>query len=174
ASIGLVGCLDHLFDFARARGRALLATGPCSLGANELEPVTHARRQRSLAANDSPAERSGRRCEGFQCSLTANTSVLAGSIGEFGAEIVRNRRTRGAPPNKSPRRSVQSNTWMPVPEPTRRSPFPVIRPVRGFIDVVFDSERRNATVATEVETRLDRLEQQIRRADEKARSLPSS
>ena len=51
---------------------------------------------------------------------------------------------------------------------------PVIRPVRGFIDVVFDSERRKATVATEVETRLDRLEQQIRRADEKARSLPSS
>ena len=51
---------------------------------------------------------------------------------------------------------------------------PVIRPVRGFIDVVFDSERREATIATEVETRLDRLEQQIRRADEKARSLPSS
>src|SRR6476659_4567706 len=82
ASIGLVACLDHLFDFAPARGRALLATGPCSLGANEFEPVTHARRQRSLAANDSAAERSGRRCEGFQCSLTANTSVLAGSIGE--------------------------------------------------------------------------------------------
>ena len=50
----------------------------------------------------------------------------------------------------------------------------VIRPVRGFIDVVFDSEPRQTTVATEVESRIDRLEQQIRRADEKARSLPSS
>lgn len=50
----------------------------------------------------------------------------------------------------------------------------VTRPVRGFIDLVFDSERRNTIVATEVETRLDRLEQQIRRADEKTRSLASS
>ena len=50
----------------------------------------------------------------------------------------------------------------------------VTRPVRGFIDIVFDSPQRETIVATEVETRLDRLEQQIRRADEKARSLPSS
>src|SRR5689334_10497391 len=51
---------------------------------------------------------------------------------------------------------------------------PVIRPVRGFIDIVFDSERLGSTVATEVESRLDRLEQHIRRADENARSLTSS
>ena len=50
----------------------------------------------------------------------------------------------------------------------------VVRPARGFVDIVFDSEPRAATVATEVETRFDRLEQQIRRAEEKARSLPSS
>jgi transcriptional regulator with XRE-family HTH domain len=50
----------------------------------------------------------------------------------------------------------------------------VTRPARGFIDVVLDSEARRATIATEIETRFDRLEQQIRRADEKARSLPSS
>jgi len=50
----------------------------------------------------------------------------------------------------------------------------VLRPVRGFVDVVFDSQTRATTIATEVESRLDRLEQQIRRADEKARSIPSS
>jgi transcriptional regulator with XRE-family HTH domain len=44
----------------------------------------------------------------------------------------------------------------------------VLRPVRGFVDVVFDSQARATTIATEVESRLDR------RADEKARSLPSS
>ena len=50
----------------------------------------------------------------------------------------------------------------------------VTRPARGYIDAVFDSATRKTIVATEVETRFDRLEQQIRRADEKARSLPSS
>lgn len=50
----------------------------------------------------------------------------------------------------------------------------VTRPARGFIDVVFDSASRNTTVATEIETRFDRLDQQLRRADEKARSMPSS
>lgn len=50
----------------------------------------------------------------------------------------------------------------------------VTRPARGFIDAVFDSATREAIVATEIESRFDRLEQQIRRADEKARSLASS
>ena len=50
----------------------------------------------------------------------------------------------------------------------------VTRPVRGFIDVVFDSVARRTIVATEIETRFDRLEQQIRRAEEKASSLASS
>jgi hypothetical protein len=50
----------------------------------------------------------------------------------------------------------------------------VVRPARGFIDVAFDSTPLRTVIATEVETRLDRLEQQIRRAQEKAASLPSS
>ncbi|HET8787034.1 MAG TPA: helix-turn-helix transcriptional regulator [Candidatus Limnocylindrales bacterium] len=61
---------------------------------------------------------------------------------------------------------VAHPTWDRVVE------LPVTRPTRGFIDVVFD--RSTDTVATEVESRLGRLEQQIRRAEEKARSLPSS
>lgn len=50
----------------------------------------------------------------------------------------------------------------------------VQRPVRGFIDVVFDSRALATIVATEVESRIDRLEQQIRWAQDKAAALPSA
>ena len=50
----------------------------------------------------------------------------------------------------------------------------VRQPVRGFIDVVFDSQALATIVATEVESRIDRLEQQLRWAQEKAAALPSS
>lgn len=52
--------------------------------------------------------------------------------------------------------------------------LPVVRPARGFIDVVFDRSRPPDIVATEVQSRLDRVEQLIRWASEKARSVPSS
>lgn len=52
--------------------------------------------------------------------------------------------------------------------------LPVVRPARGFIDVVFDRARPPDIVATEVQSRLDRLEQLIRWASEKSRSIPSS
>jgi transcriptional regulator with XRE-family HTH domain len=48
----------------------------------------------------------------------------------------------------------------------------VHRPARGFIDLVLD--RLADIVATEVQTRLDRLEQTVRWSQDKARSLPSS
>ena len=48
----------------------------------------------------------------------------------------------------------------------------VHRPARGFIDVVF--HRPGDLVATEVQTRLDRLEQTIRWSTDKAGALPSS
>jgi len=51
---------------------------------------------------------------------------------------------------------------------------PVFRPARGFIDVVFGSTALATIVATEVESRIDRLEQQLRWAQEKAASLPSA
>jgi transcriptional regulator with XRE-family HTH domain len=50
----------------------------------------------------------------------------------------------------------------------------VFRPARGFIDVVFDRLVPNDLVATEVQTRLDRVEQVVRWSQDKARSLPSS
>jgi transcriptional regulator with XRE-family HTH domain len=50
----------------------------------------------------------------------------------------------------------------------------VFRPARGFIDLVLDRPQPADIVATEVQTRLDRLEQSIRWSQDKAASLPSS
>lgn len=50
----------------------------------------------------------------------------------------------------------------------------VYRPARGFIDMVFDEPMQQVVVATEIQSRVDRLEQQIRWAQDKALSLPSS
>jgi transcriptional regulator with XRE-family HTH domain len=50
----------------------------------------------------------------------------------------------------------------------------VHRPARGYIDIVFDSQTLATIVATEIESRIDRLEQQLRWAQEKASSLPSA
>jgi transcriptional regulator with XRE-family HTH domain len=44
---------------------------------------------------------------------------------------------------------------------------PVYRPARGFIDIVFDEPVQSVAVATEIQSRIDRLEQQIRWAQDK-------
>lgn len=50
----------------------------------------------------------------------------------------------------------------------------VTKPARGVIDVVLADRRGPDTVATEVQGQLRRVEQQLRRAGEKADSLPSA
>lgn len=50
----------------------------------------------------------------------------------------------------------------------------VHRPARGFIDLVFDDLAQPVIIATEVHSRVDRLEQQLRWSADKAASLPSS
>lgn len=63
---------------------------------------------------------------------------------------------------------IAADTW-------RRSvEVAVYRPARGFVDIVFDEPDRRVAVATEIQSRIDRLEQQIRWAQDKALSLPSS
>jgi hypothetical protein len=52
--------------------------------------------------------------------------------------------------------------------------FHVIRPVRGFIDAVFERRDRPLLVVAEFESTLPRLEQQIRWAAEKAMAVRSS
>jgi transcriptional regulator with XRE-family HTH domain len=51
---------------------------------------------------------------------------------------------------------------------------PLTQPARGFIDVVFDEPVQSVIIATEVQSRIDRLEQQVRWAQDKAQSLPST
>ena len=57
--------------------------------------------------------------------------------------------------------------WRPHPEVLVRSP------ARGWIDVVLHESRERLLVATEIESDLRRLEQQVRRGREKVDSLPS-
>ena len=71
-------------------------------------------------------------------------------------------------------RIVEELLRIAAPSWRRSIEVPVFRPARGFIDVVFDERTQAVAVATEVQSRLDRLEQQIRWAQEKASSLPSS
>jgi hypothetical protein len=57
--------------------------------------------------------------------------------------------------------------WHPYPE------VRVLRPSRGWIDLAFHEPRERLIVATEIQSELRRLEQLLRWAEEKARSLPS-
>ena len=58
--------------------------------------------------------------------------------------------------------------WTPSPE------VPVLRPARGVIDLVLHEQAARLLVATELQSALRRLEQQIRWHREKELSLPSS
>jgi transcriptional regulator with XRE-family HTH domain len=60
------------------------------------------------------------------------------------------------------------------PRWTRMVEVPVHRPARGFIDVVAHDQTAGIIVATEVQSDVRRLEQQLRWSHEKAESLPSS
>jgi hypothetical protein len=61
-----------------------------------------------------------------------------------------------------------------APTYRRSLEVPVYRPARGFIDIVFSEPDLAVAIATEIQSRIDRLEQQIRWAQDKAQSLPSS
>ena len=71
-------------------------------------------------------------------------------------------------------RIVEELLQIAAPTWRRSIEVPVYRPARGFIDLVLDEPIQAIAVATEVQSRLDRLEQQVRWAQDKANSLPSS
>lgn len=60
------------------------------------------------------------------------------------------------------------------PRWTRMVEVPVYRPARGVIDIVTHDRAAGIVIATEVESELRRLEQQLRWSNEKAESLPSA
>lgn len=63
--------------------------------------------------------------------------------------------------------AMSHNAWDPSPE------VRVYRPVRGSIDIVFDHRHDPDSVATEVQSRLLRIEQQIRWHQQKSDALAS-
>lgn len=63
---------------------------------------------------------------------------------------------------------ITNGGWRPFTE------IAVYRPARGYVDLVLDERAAARLVATEVHSDLRRLEQQLRWAQEKASSLPSS
>jgi transcriptional regulator with XRE-family HTH domain len=60
------------------------------------------------------------------------------------------------------------------PRWTRLLEVPVHRPARGVIDIVVHDQPAGVVVATEVQSEVHRLEQQVRWSNEKAESLPSA
>jgi transcriptional regulator with XRE-family HTH domain len=84
-------------------------------------------------------------------------------------------------PNTGPRvrdpiqsRIVEACLRIAAPAWRRWVEVGVVRPSRGTIDLVFDDAARAAILSTEVESRIDRVEQQVRWAADKAASLPSA
>lgn len=71
-------------------------------------------------------------------------------------------------------RIIEELLRIAAPRWRRSVEVPVVRPVRGFIDFVLDEPVQAVAVAAEVQSRIDRLDQQLRWAQEKAQSLPSS
>lgn len=63
--------------------------------------------------------------------------------------------------------AIAAPRWRPYLEVVVR------RPSRGFIDIAFHEPRERVIVATEIESELRRLEQQIRWSRDKAEALPS-
>jgi hypothetical protein len=60
------------------------------------------------------------------------------------------------------------------PRWTRMVEVPVHKPARGVIDIVAHDQAAGIVVATEVQSELRRLEQQVRWSHEKAESMPSA
>ena len=108
--------------------------------------------------------------------VEASTDVLVAIADVLGADL-----TIRAYPGTGPRihDHVQARIIEELIRVTkdRWSPFaevPVYRPVRGYVDLVLDERAAQRLVATEVHSDLRRLEQQLRWAQDKAASLPSS
>lgn len=109
-------------------------------------------------------------------SVEASTGVLVAIADVLGAELVVR-----AYPGTGPR--VHDRIQAPIVEELLRITkqrwrshleVPVLRPARGYVDVVLDDRVEPRLVSTEIHSDLRRIEQQLRWAQEKAASLPSS
>ncbi len=105
-----------------------------------------------------------------------STAVLVALTSVLGADLsIRVYPTTG-PTVRDATQARIGEELLRIAAPTWRGSIevPVYRPARGFIDIVFDEFSQAVIVATEIQSRIDRLEQQIRWAQDKAQSLPSA
>jgi len=111
----------------------------------------------------------------FTGSRSPSTSVLVALTRVLGADLsVRVYPTTGPIVRDSVQSRIGEELLRIVAPTYRRSiEVPVCRPARG-IDIVLDEPDLAVAIATEIQSRIDRLEQQIRWAQDKAQSLPSS
>lgn len=112
----------------------------------------------------------------FAGSRSPSTAVLVALTSVLGADLsIRVYPTTG-PTVRDGIQARIGEELLRIAAPTWRgsAEVPVYRPARGFIDLVFDESSQSVIVATEIQSRIDRLEQQIRWAQDKALSLPSA
>lgn len=109
-------------------------------------------------------------------SRTPSTAVLVALTTVLGADLSMRVYPTTGPIVRDAIQTRIGEELLRIVAPTwRRSiEVPVYRPARGFIDIVFAEPTLAVAVATEIQSRIDRLEQQIRWAQDKAQSLPSS
>lgn len=112
----------------------------------------------------------------FTGSRSPSTAVLVALATVLGADLsIRVYPTTG-PTVRDAIQARIGEELLRIAAPTWRGSIevPVYRPARGFIDIVFDESSQSVIVATEIQSRIDRLGQEIRWAQDKAQSLPSA
>ncbi|HET7169071.1 MAG TPA: helix-turn-helix transcriptional regulator [Candidatus Limnocylindrales bacterium] len=112
----------------------------------------------------------------FAGARTPGIGVLVALTSALGAELSIKAFPGGGPSIRDgiQARIVEALLQIAAPRWRRSVEVQVLRPARGFIDAVFDDPVRPLAIAAEVHSRIDRLEQQLRWAQDKAQSLPSS
>ena len=105
-------------------------------------------------------------------SITVLTAIASALGAELGIRLYPGVGPRIRDPIQA--RIVEELLRAAHPRWDRQLEVPVIRPVRGFIDLVLTDRPPSIAVCTEVQSELRRLEQLIRWSNEKALALPSA
>ncbi len=105
-------------------------------------------------------------------SITALTAIASALGAELGIRLYPGVGPRLRDPIQA--RIVEELLRATHPRWDRQLEVPVVRPVRGFIDVVLTDRPPSIAICTEVQSELRRLEQLIRWSNEKAAALPSA
>jgi transcriptional regulator with XRE-family HTH domain len=105
-------------------------------------------------------------------SITALTAIASALGAELGIRLYPGVGPRLRDPIQA--RIVEELVRAVHPRWERQLEVPVIRPARGFIDLVLTDRPPSIAICTEVQSELRRIEQLIRWSNEKAAALPSA